>query len=218
MIYPYITVTTLAEIGIVPAYNLAIACWSAGIAITTHVARDAPDHESRRFTTMLRVHAFACLPCVPFGSIIGTWCYVMAKGTSMDEIKTKTAIFSSILSMFYATNGAISAFLLAIPSVLVHQYQDLIYPYSVIVTQPLFAIFGAYGLALIVGDIIISIACISRKFSPFDEQVGTSRFAKFLRAWAMLHILAIPVGPFLATFFDNATGRKKKSDRQVQTC
>jgi hypothetical protein len=220
MIYPYITMTTLAEIGIVPAYNIGIACWSVGMAVKEHMIQNTPDLDSRRFSSMLRVHAVACLPCIPFGPIIGTWCYVTTKGSTMDETKVKKAILTSILGMLYVTSGAIAAFLLVAPSILVHQYQDLIYPYSMVVTNPVFAIFGAYCLTLVAGDVFFSIACIIRKFTPFSEETGTTRFAKLLRAWAMMHVIAIPVGPFLAVFYDTAAGTRKDAyqDRKKNSC
>nr|MDO8112995.1 hypothetical protein [Candidatus Sigynarchaeota archaeon] len=200
MIYPYITTTVLAWVSIVPAYNFAIACWSAVLGIVERRRMSKINSAASRKAAWWKVHAAACLPCIPFGPIVATYEWQVAKSSSKGGLQPKpvNATLSASLGIFYVTGAIIAAVIFALPAVLDAGMLNLIYPYSMIATQPIFAGLGTYYICLIAGDIILSTVALAARIDPFTGDARHAILARFIHCWLVAHAVAIPVGPFIA--------------------
>ncbi len=206
LLYPYVTVTTLAWLGIIPALNFTLAAWSGILFLMARVGR-----QQSEFKKLERiVFAICSWVAIPFGPIISARRLAAGREKRVDQ-DPRTGINDVLvasLAMFYVTGSLIAILLIGVPIVLDASVIDLAYPYITPSMLPWLNLIGIYYITLIVGDIFLSIICKAKQADPFAEVQGDKNVANLARCWLIAHVVALPIGPFLAVFAADA--RKKK--------
>jgi hypothetical protein len=205
LLYPYVTVTVLAWLGIIPAINFALAAWSGILSLMAKVGK----HVSKYMKPERIVFALCSWIAIPFGPIISAWRLAAGREKRVDQdprTGTNDVLVAS-LTMFYVTGSLIAVLLIGVPIIIDASVIDLAYPYITPRMLPWFTLIGIYYIALVAGDIFLSIICKAKHVDLFTELPNHEKIACLGRVWLIAHLIALPIGPFLAAL---AAGARKK--------
>jgi hypothetical protein len=206
VLYPYVTLATLTWFGLLPVLNFVLATWMLLLAIIS--SRKPRQGPANRLAPV--VFAICAWLAMPFGPIVGAL-YLASSRDGHDEKGSphvKHDILGVTVAMFCVSALIVAAVLVVVPVVLKPGMIDLAYPYITRPMLPWFTALGGYYIVLVTGDIVLSIAYMAKRVDPLSP-VGTgSRLGKMASLWLVLHVLALPVGPFLAMLCSRETRRR----------
>jgi hypothetical protein len=207
LLYPYVTVSVLAWLCIIPALNFALAGWSGLLAFIARGSKRYPRYQK------LETNLFALCSwiAIPFGPIINAWRRTSGreKGVDQDPRTGSKDILVASLAMFYATGSIIAVLLIGIPIILDASIIDLAYPYITPRMLPWFIAIGIYYVVLAVGDVFLSILYKAKQIDLFAAVPSNGKIASLGRGWLIAHLIALPIGPFLAALAVGAIKKEK---------